>query len=130
MTGRRAGEVDAPGMPSTGGPALAVNLAPGHPAGFILRNPILTAAGTFGYGIEYARLVDIQRLGAIVTKGTTARPRRGAPPPRVVETPAGMLNAIGLQNPGVEAVAREKAPMFARWQVPVVVNVAGESIDD
>lgn len=111
-------------------PALAVNLAPSHPSGLALRNPLAAAAGTFGYGTEYAKLIDIQRLGAIFSKGTTLRPRRGAPPPRVVETPAGMLNAVGLQNPGVDAVVREKAPIWARWDVPVVVNVAGESIDE
>jgi dihydroorotate dehydrogenase (NAD+) catalytic subunit len=109
---------------------MALELAPSHPSGLLLQNPIATAAGTFGYGIEYARLVDVQRLGAIFTKGTTIRPRRGAPPPRVVETPAGMLNAVGLQNPGVEAVIREKAPIWAKWRVPVIVNVAGESVDD
>jgi dihydroorotate dehydrogenase (NAD+) catalytic subunit len=109
---------------------LAVDLAPSHPSGLLLQNPIASAAGTFGYGTEYARLVDVQRLGAIFTKGTTLRPRRGAPPPRVAETPAGMLNAVGLQNPGVEAVVREKAPIWAKWRVPVIVNVAGESVDD
>jgi dihydroorotate dehydrogenase (NAD+) catalytic subunit len=118
------------GQDAAARPSLAVNLAPAHPSGLALRNPLAAAAGTFGYGIEYARLVDIQRLGAIFSKGTTLRPRRGAPPPRVVETPAGMLNAVGLQNPGVDAVVREKAPIWARWDVPVVVNVAGESIDD
>ena len=112
------------------GPSLGVNLAPSHPSGLQLRNPICAAAGTFGYGIEYARLVDIQRLGAIFSKGTTLRPRRGASPPRVAETPAGMLNAIGLQNPGVDAVQREKAPIWAKWAVPVVVNVAGESVEE
>ncbi len=109
---------------------LTVELAPRHPAGLTLRNPITTAAGTFGYGTEYARLVEIQRLGAIWSKGTTARPRRGAPPPRVCETPAGMLNAIGLQNPGVRAVVREKAPIWATWQVPVIVNIAGETVEE
>src|ERR1700722_8898904 len=109
---------------------LAVNLAPHHPDGLTLRNPIAAAAGTFGYGTEYAKLVDLERLGAIFSKGTTLRPRRGAPPPRVVETPAGMLTAVGLQNPGVEAVVREKAPIWARWKVPVVVNLAGETIED
>jgi dihydroorotate dehydrogenase (NAD+) catalytic subunit len=107
-----------------------VELAPAHPSGLLLQNPIATAAGTFGYGIEYARLVDLQRLGAIFTKGTTLHATRGAPPPRVVDTPAGMLNAVGLQNPGVGAVVREKAPIWAKWRVPVVVNVAGESVDD
>ncbi len=116
--------------PSEQSVGLAVNLAPHHPDGLTLRNPIAAAAGTFGYGTEYARLVDLERLGAIFSKGTTLRPRRGAPPPRVVETPAGMLNAVGLQNPGVEAVVREKAPIWARWKVPVVVNLAGETIED
>jgi len=111
-------------------PDLSVNLAPRNPSGLTLRNPVAAAAGTFGYGTEYARIVDIQRLGAIFSKGTTLHPRRGAPPPRLTETPAGMLNAIGLQNPGVEQVIREKAPLWRRWQVPVVVNVAGESVDD
>jgi dihydroorotate dehydrogenase (NAD+) catalytic subunit len=111
-------------------PDLSVNLAPHNPSGLVLRNPVAAAAGTFGYGTEYARIVAIQRLGAIFSKGTTLRPQRGAPPPRLAETPGGMLNAIGLQNPGVRAVVREKAPMWARWQVPVVVNVAGETVDE
>jgi dihydroorotate dehydrogenase (NAD+) catalytic subunit len=119
----RASEPAGPG-------SLAVHLAPSHPSGLTWRNPIAAAAGTFGYGVEYGRIVDLQRLGAIFSKGTTLRPRRGAPPPRVVETPAGMLNAVGLQNPGVDAVVREKTPIWERWEVPVIVNVAGEAIDD
>jgi dihydroorotate dehydrogenase (NAD+) catalytic subunit len=111
-------------------PDLSVNLAPRNPSGLVLRNPVAAAAGTFGYGTEYARIVEIQRLGAIFSKGTTLRPQRGAPPPRLAETPGGMLNAIGLQNPGVRVVVREKAPVWARWQVPVVVNVAGETVDE
>lgn len=111
-------------------PDLSLNLAPHNPSGLVLRNPIAAAAGTFGYGAEYARIVEIQRLGAIFSKGTTLHPRRGAPPPRLAETPGGMLNAVGLQNPGVRAVVREKAPVWARWQVPVIVNVAGETIDE
>lgn len=114
----------------TTAPTLTVNVAPNHPDGLILRNPVTAAAGTFGYGMEYARMIDLQQLGAIFSKGTTARPRRGAPPPRVVETAGGMLNAVGLQNPGVEAVVREKTPIWAGWRVPVVVNVAGEAIDE
>jgi dihydroorotate dehydrogenase (NAD+) catalytic subunit len=96
----------------------------------LLKNPVMTASGTFGYGTEYADFVDVQRLGAIVCKGTTLEPRGGNPQPRLAETPAGLLNSIGLQNIGVEALIKEKATMWATWQVPVIVNIAGESIDD
>jgi dihydroorotate dehydrogenase (NAD+) catalytic subunit len=98
--------------------------------GLVLANPILVASGTFGYGIEYGEVVDVQRLGAICCKGTTLKPRIGNPPPRVTETPAGMLNSIGLQNPGVDAVIERYAPTWQDWQVPVIVNVAGESVAD
>jgi dihydroorotate dehydrogenase (NAD+) catalytic subunit len=90
----------------------------------------MTASGTFGYGTEYADFVDIQRLGAVVCKGTTLEPREGNPQPRLAETPSGLLNSIGLQNVGVEALVKEKAPLWASWQVPVIVNIAGESIDE
>jgi dihydroorotate dehydrogenase (NAD+) catalytic subunit len=90
----------------------------------------MTASGTFGYGTEYAEFVDVQRLGAIVCKGTTLEPREGNPQPRLAETPAGLLNSIGLQNIGVEVLIKEKAPMWATWQVPVIVNIAGETVDD
>jgi dihydroorotate dehydrogenase (NAD+) catalytic subunit len=90
----------------------------------------MAASGTFGYGLELAKTIDIQRLGAIVSKGTTLRRRRGNPQPRTVETPAGMLNSIGLQNVGVTTLIREMAPIWATWRVPVIVNIAGESIDD
>ena len=96
----------------------------------ILRNPVMVASGTFGYGTEYARLIDIQHLGAIISKGITVRPRRGNRGPRVVETPSGMLNAIGLQNIGIDKVVREKAPLWAQWEVPVIVNIAGDSPDE
>ena len=99
-------------------------------AGLSLANPVLVASGTFGYGTEYAELVDVGHLGGIVTKGITLEPRAGNPPPRIRETPAGMLNAIGLQNPGVEAFIREKLPTLCEFGVPVIVNIAGESIDD
>ena len=98
--------------------------------GLVLPNPVGVASGTFGYGFEFEELVDIQRLGAIWTKGTTLRPRAGNPPPRVAETTAGMLNSIGLHNPGVEHVATVYAPRFAGWRVPVVVNVAGGSLEE
>ncbi len=109
---------------------LSVQLAPKHPHGLILVNPVMTAAGTFGYGIEYSQLVDIQRLGAIICKGTTAKPKEGNPQPRLVEFPFGLLNSIGLQNIGVDAVIKEKAPVWAKWQVPVIVNIAGETVEE
>jgi len=90
----------------------------------------MTASGTFGYGTEYRHLFDIQRLGAIVCKGTTLEPREGNPQPRVAETACGVLNSIGLQNIGVEALIKEKAPIWAGWRVAVIVNIAGETIDD
>jgi dihydroorotate dehydrogenase (NAD+) catalytic subunit len=109
---------------------LSVELAPRCKRGLLLANPVMVASGTFGYGLEMAKELDIQRLGAIVCKGTTLRRRRGNPQPRTVETPAGMLNSIGLQNMGVEALIRDIAPIWATWRVPVVVNIAGESIED
>jgi dihydroorotate dehydrogenase (NAD+) catalytic subunit len=87
----------------------------------------MTAAGTFGYGTEHAELFDIQRLGAIVCKGTTMEPRDGNTQPRLVETAAGLLNSVGLQNIGIRALIEEKAPVWAKWQVPVVVNIAGDN---
>ncbi len=108
---------------------LSVDLAPDH-GGLVLANPILVASGTFGYGVEYGEVVDVQRIGAICCKGTTLRPRAGNAPPRVTETPGGMLNSIGLQNPGVDAVIDKYGPIWRGWKVPVIVNVAGESIED
>ena len=98
--------------------------------GLVLANPILVASGTFGYGVEYGDVVDVDRLGAICCKGTTLRPRIGNPTPRVTETPGGMLNSIGLQNPGVDAVIEKYAATWTGWKVPVIVNVAGESVED
>jgi dihydroorotate dehydrogenase (NAD+) catalytic subunit len=98
--------------------------------GLVLPNPIMVASGTFGYGIEYGDVVDVDRLGAICCKGTTLKPRIGNPTPRVTETPGGMLNSIGLQNPGVDAVVEKYAATWADWAVPVIVNVAGESVAD
>lgn len=109
---------------------LAIQLAPVHPRGLPLKNPVMTASGTFGYGTEYGELVDIQKLGAIVCKGTTLEPREGNPQPRLKETASGLLNSIGLQNIGVEALIREKAPLWASWKVPVIVNIAGETVEE
>jgi len=97
--------------------------------GLRLRSPVLVASGTFGYGFD-APQVDRAVLGAIVTKGTTLRPREGNAPNRIAETPSGMLNAIGLQNPGVDHVARVYAPVWASWNLPVIVNVAGDTIEE
>jgi len=111
-------------------PKLRIQLAPHHPKGLILDNPVMTAAGTFGYGTEYSELVDIQRLGAIICKGTTLMPRKGNPQPRMVETTCGLLNSVGLENIGIDALIEDKAPIWAGWRVPVIVNVAGETFDD
>jgi len=92
-----------------------------------LKNPVMTASGTFGYGREYAGLFDLALLGAVVVKGTTLNPRDGNPPPRVVETPSGMLNAIGLQNPGVEAFLATELPFLREQHVPVILNIAGHT---
>ena len=98
--------------------------------GLVLPNPILVASGTFGYGVEYGDVVDVNRLGGICCKGTTLKARIGNPPPRVTETPGGMLNSIGLQNPGVDTVIDRYAATWGTWRTPVLVNVAGESVRD
>lgn len=109
---------------------LTINLTPGKVRGLTLANPIMTASGTFGYGTEYEDICDIQQLGAIVCKGTTLEPREGNPQPRLVETASGVLNSIGLQNVGVEALIRDKAPVWEKWTVPVVVNIAGDTVEE
>lgn len=111
-------------------PNLRVQLAPRHPKGLILSNPVMIASGIAGYCGEYAEIADIQKLGAIVCKGTTLTPKDGNAQPRLVETAGGLLNSIGLENIGVDALIGEKAPVWARWRVPVIVNVAGEKVDE
>ncbi|HEY6468173.1 MAG TPA: dihydroorotate dehydrogenase [Candidatus Dormibacteraeota bacterium] len=98
--------------------------------GLVVPNAVGLASGTAGYGFELAQLMDIDRLGALYTKGTTVAPREGNPPPRVAETGGGMLNSIGLQNPGIDAVARDYAPRWRGWTIRVIVNVAGGSVDE
>ncbi len=95
-----------------------------------LRNPILAASGTFGYGLEFAHLVDLNRLGGFVTKGLSREPMEGAPAPRLCETPSGMLNAVGLQNVGVRAFVAEKLPVLRSFDTAVVANVFGYSLED
>ena len=95
-----------------------------------LANPVIAASGTWGYGDEYGDIVDVQKLGAIICKGTTLLPGDGNPQPRIVEVTGGVLNSVGLQNIGVEALIAEKAPQWATWKVPVLVNIAGNTIDE
>jgi len=95
-----------------------------------LRNPIITAAGTFGYGVEFAHLVDLNKLGGIVTKGISREPIEGAPAPRVCETPSGMLNAIGLQNIGVDAFVKTKLSLLQKYNTRILVNVFGYCLED
>src|SRR5712691_5610957 len=98
-------------------------------AGLRLRSPVLAASGAFGYGTEVP-LLDRRALGGMVSKGIFLRPRAGTPPPRIVETPSGMLNAIGLQGPGADALIRDYAPRWAGWDFPVLVNINGESVSE
>ena len=111
-------------------PERGVDLEVDAARGLRLKNPVLTASGTFGQGVEYAELIDVARLGAFVNKGTTRSARPGNPQYRVAETPAGLLNSIGLENPGALEVARTYGPKWLKLHVPVIVNVAGYSVDD
>lgn len=106
-------------------PDLSVNLA-----GIPLRNPVMTASGTFGYGEEFAGYMDLEKIGAIVTKGLSLRPRAGNPMPRIVETAGGMLNAIGLQNVGIDAFIEHKTPFFRSISTPVIVNFFGNTVEE
>lgn len=106
-------------------PSLAVELGP-----LRLKNPVMTASGTFAYGEEYARYFDLNRIGAVTVKGLSLAPRAGNPPPRICETPSGMLNAIGLQNVGVEEFVRKKLPFLKRYDIKVIANIFGNTIDE
>lgn len=103
---------------------LRVRLGP-----LTLANPVMVASGTFGYGEEYADFVDLTRLGAVVVKGISLEPRAGNPPPRIVETPSGMINAIGLENVGIDKFLEEKLPALQSRRVPVIVNILGNTAD-
>lgn len=106
-------------------PDLKVNLG-----GILMNNPVAVASGTFGYGSEYAPYLDIAEIGAVIVKGTTLEPRAGNPPPRIVETPSGMLNAIGLENPGVDVFLNEHLPYLRSRGATVIANIAGNSLED
>ncbi|MGD9505772.1 MAG: dihydroorotate dehydrogenase [Syntrophobacteraceae bacterium] len=111
--------------PSDAAPDLSVQLGP-----LRLRNPVMTASGTFGYGSEYADFIDFSRLGAVIVKGVSLLPRPGNPPPRLVETPSGLINAIGLENVGVDSFLRYKLPYLYERDAPVVVNIFGNTIEE
>ena len=106
-------------------PDMTVNIA-----GIPLRNPVMTASGTFGYGEEFAEYVDMETIGAFVTKGLSLKPRAGNPTPRIVETPGGMLNAIGLQNVGIDAFIAKKVPYFRSIKTPAIANFFGNTVDE
>jgi dihydroorotate dehydrogenase (NAD+) catalytic subunit len=111
-------------------PDISVDLAPNNPRELVLRNPVIPASGCFGYGLEYSQVMDVQRLGAFVSKGITPEPRSGNAMPRIAETPAGMLNAIGLQNPGIHKFIQKYPPIWQYWEVPAIVNISAETIED
>lgn len=104
---------------------LRVNIA-----GVEFKNPVITASGTFGFGQEYARIYDISRLGGISCKGTTLHERPGNPSPRIAETPSGILNSVGLQNPGVDAFIRDDLPFLKKQNTVIIANIAGSQIED
>lgn len=104
---------------------LAVNIA-----GIQMKTPVMTASGTFGFGMEYSDFVDLNQIGAIVVKGTTLKPRPGNQGRRIAETPAGMLNSIGLENPGVEEFLQTILPKLARYDVPIIVNISGNTVEE
>ena len=95
-----------------------------------LKNPVMTASGTFGYGEEFSPFIDLDKLGAMVLKGITLKPKMGNPPPRIIETSSGMLNAIGLQNVGVEVLIKEKLPYLKKFNTPVIINISGDTIEE
>ena len=106
---------------------LSVNLAPLHPRGLVISNPVIGASGTVAYGKELGEVSDLALIGAIVCKGITRYPRAGNPQPRLAETSAGLLNTIGLQNVGAEAAADTLAPQWATWPIKVIANISGET---
>lgn len=99
-------------------------------AGIKLKNPVITASGTFGYGIEYSDIIDLNKLGAIVVKGVSLQPWQGNPPPRLVETHSGLVNSIGLQNPGVECFISKYLPALRKYNTKIIVNVCGHTINE
>jgi dihydroorotate dehydrogenase (NAD+) catalytic subunit len=99
-------------------------------AGIMMENPVMTASGTFGYGKEYSQFYNLNGLGAIVTKSVTLEPRQGNPPPRITETTAGMLNSIGLQNPGIDVFLKEAIPFLGQYEIPIIVSISENCIEN
>ena len=116
---------DSPGKKNEEMPSLATRLGP-----LELRTPIVAASGTFGYGTEFAGLTDFEFFGAIILKAVSGEPRAGNPYPRIVETPSGMLNSIGLENPGIDVFIKEKLPESAKLGVPLIANLVGDRVED
>lgn len=104
---------------------MAINIA-----GLRLKNPVIAASGTFGFGREYSTLFDLSRLGGIAVKGLTLKPRKGNPPPRIAETPSGILNSVGLQNPGVHAFIRDEIPFLRRYDTAIIANASGNTVEE
>jgi dihydroorotate dehydrogenase (NAD+) catalytic subunit len=136
--GSGSGRVIKPSRAADAAPAASTDAIGGRPVdlavdlgrGLVLANPVLAASGSMGYGVEVADAVDLARLGGLVTRGTTLKPRGGHSAPRTADIPAGLLLGIGLQNPGIESVLERYAPTWARWPTPVIVNLCGESAGD
>ncbi|HHV59992.1 MAG TPA: dihydroorotate dehydrogenase [Clostridiaceae bacterium] len=99
-------------------------------SGLKLKNPVIAASGTFGFGREYAEYIDLNKIGGISVKGLTLEPRKGNPPPRIAETPSGILNSVGLQNPGVDAFIKDEMPFLRQYDTAIIANVAGNTISD
>jgi len=106
-------------------PSLSVNIA-----GIPLKNPIIAASGTFGFGMEYSDYMDLNQIGAISVKGLTLKPRKGNPPPRIAETPSGILNSVGLQNPGVDHFIQHELPLLRQYDTKIIANINGNTIDE
>lgn len=104
---------------------LSINVA-----GIKLKNPVIAASGTFGFGREYSEYIDLNKLGGISVKGLTLNPKKGNAPPRIAETPAGILNSVGLQNPGVENFIKEEIPFLRKFNTAIIANIAGEKVED
>ena len=98
--------------------------------GINLKNPVVTASGTFGYGEEFSSFIDLNKLGAMILKGITLKPKMGNQPPRIIETPSGLLNAIGLQNVGLEVLINKKLPYLKNFKTPVIINISGDNLDE